>query len=79
MSRNGHQKFIHRPPDVNFGRRLLACRLAAGLTPGQVAARVGGSENTIRGYESGRSRPGKARYAALVELLGPALLAKSDR
>jgi hypothetical protein len=65
---------LRQRPDVTFAQRLFACRLAAGLTRGQLAARVGGSENTILRYESGRHRPGASRLAALAHVLGPDLL-----
>jgi DNA-binding XRE family transcriptional regulator len=65
---------LRKRPDATFAERLIACRLAAGLTRGQVAARVGGSENTILSYEFGRHKPGPVRLAALVQLLGPELL-----
>jgi DNA-binding XRE family transcriptional regulator len=65
---------LRKRPDATFAERLIACRLAAGLTRGQVAARVGGSENTILSYEFGRHKPGPVRLAALVHLLGPELL-----
>jgi hypothetical protein len=66
---------LRRRPDATFAQRLIACRLAAGLTTGQLAARAGGSENTILRYESGRRLPGQARLIALVEVLGEDLLA----
>jgi transcriptional regulator with XRE-family HTH domain len=65
---------LGKRPTTTFAQRLLACRLAAGLSRGQVAARAGGSESTIRNYEAGRYEPGHARRIALANVLGPALL-----
>jgi hypothetical protein len=66
---------LRRRPGATFAQRLIACRLAAGLSRGQLAARVGGSENTILRYESGANVPGQARLLALVRALGEDLLA----
>jgi transcriptional regulator with XRE-family HTH domain len=65
---------LGKRPVTTFAQRLLACRLAAGLSRGQVAARAGGSESTIRNYEAGRYEPGHARRIALANVLGPVLL-----
>jgi DNA-binding XRE family transcriptional regulator len=65
---------LRRRPDAAFAQRLLSCRLAAGLTRGQLAARVGGSENTLVRYESGMSEPSQTRLFALVQVLGDDLL-----
>ncbi len=65
---------LRKRPGATFAQRLVACRLAAGLTTGQVAARVGGSENTILRYESGRQQPRPTRLAALAQLFGRDLL-----
>jgi transcriptional regulator with XRE-family HTH domain len=69
---------LRRLPDAAFAQRLLVCRLAAGLTRGQLAARVGGSENTIFRYESGVCEPRQPRLLALVQLLGEDLLTIDD-
>jgi transcriptional regulator with XRE-family HTH domain len=61
-------------PDAPFGRRLKACRLAAGLTAGQLAALSGVPAHAIRAVERGGCWPRWGRLARLIRALGPELV-----
>jgi transcriptional regulator with XRE-family HTH domain len=62
-------------PAAPFAERLRACRLAAGLTQAELAARAGVSASAIVNYERGSARPRPRRLAALARVLGPDLAA----
>ena len=51
------------------GEVIRAARVALGLTPQDVAERVGVSRNTVYGWENGVSVPDSGYYKALVEVL----------
>ena len=62
---------LEEHPDVPFGRRLKACRLAAGLTAEQLAACSGVPAHAIRAVERGGCWPRWERLAKLIRALGP--------
>jgi transcriptional regulator with XRE-family HTH domain len=66
-------------PATAFAERLQALRLAAGLTQAVLAARAGVSTSSVSFYEQGRGRPGLGNLAALARVLGPWLLAGTQR
>jgi len=51
---------------------LRAARLRAGLSRGEVAARVGVSEATVKGWENGERAPKASSHARLAKALGVA-------
>jgi transcriptional regulator with XRE-family HTH domain len=61
-------------PDVSFGARLKAFRLAAGLMKAELAKRVGLSPMTIHYYEAGLREPRWPQIAPFVRVLGPELV-----
>jgi DNA-binding XRE family transcriptional regulator len=61
-------------PDAPFGVRLKACRLAAGLTAEQLAARSGVSLRVIRATEQRSSCPRWEWVVRLVRVLGADLV-----
>jgi transcriptional regulator with XRE-family HTH domain len=61
-------------PDMPFGARLKAFRLAAGLMKAELAGRVGVSPMTIHYYENGVREPRWRQIASLVGVLGPGLV-----
>ncbi len=61
-------------PDVPFGARLKAFRLAAGLMKAELADRAGISPMAIHYYESGAREPRWSQLAPLVRILGPGLV-----
>jgi len=61
-------------PEVPFGARLKAFRLAAGLMKAELADRVGVSPMTIHYYETGAREPRWSQMAPLVRVLGPGLV-----
>jgi transcriptional regulator with XRE-family HTH domain len=65
---------LEKRPDAPFGRRLKACRLAAGLTAGQLAARSGVPAHAIRAVERGGCWPRWGRLAKLIRALGAELV-----
>ncbi len=65
---------LARRPAAPFAHRLKACRLAAGLTKAQLAARAGLTPQMIRHYERGSREPRWPQVARLVRALGPALV-----
>jgi transcriptional regulator with XRE-family HTH domain len=65
---------LEEHPDVPFGRRVKACRLAAGLTAGQLAALSGVPAHAIRAVERGGCWPRWERLARLIRGLGPELV-----
>jgi transcriptional regulator with XRE-family HTH domain len=60
--------------------RLRAARIAAGLTPEQLATAIGRSSFSTRRYESGQSRPRAGDLGRLADALGisPGDLFESD-
>jgi helix-turn-helix protein len=62
-------------PEVPFGRRLLAFRLAAGLTRAELAARAGIDPSLIHRYELKDGTPRWHRVARLIQVLGVGLVA----
>jgi transcriptional regulator with XRE-family HTH domain len=65
---------LAKRPDSPFGGRLKACRLAAGLTAAQLAARCGVPAEAIRAVERAACRPRWERVARLIRALGPDLV-----
>ena len=65
---------LAKHPDAPFGVRLKACRLAAGLTAEQLAARSGVPAHAIRSVERGACWPRWGRVARLIRALGPDLV-----
>jgi transcriptional regulator with XRE-family HTH domain len=65
---------LERRPDSPFGVRLKACRLAAGLTAEQLAARSGVSLRVIRSTEQRSPFPWWEWVARLVRALGADLV-----
>src|SRR5262249_45884164 len=61
-------------PEVPFGVRLKAVRLAAGLMKAELADRVGVSLMTIHHYEAGARMPRWRQLVPLVRALGPGLV-----
>jgi DNA-binding XRE family transcriptional regulator len=61
-------------PDVPFGVRLKAFRLAAGWTKAQLAERANVTAMTIHHYETGAREPRWRQLAPLVCALGPGLV-----
>jgi transcriptional regulator with XRE-family HTH domain len=61
-------------PAAPFGQRLKSCRLAAGLTKAELAARAGLTPQMLRHYEGGSREPRWRQVARLVNVLGPALV-----
>jgi transcriptional regulator with XRE-family HTH domain len=58
---------LARHPEANFGERLKAHRLAAGLMMEALGKRVGVAHQPVCEYESGRRMP---QWRALVKLVG---------
>lgn len=67
---------LARRPGAPFAQRLKACRLAAGLTKAELAARTGLAQQSVRQYESGAREPRWRQLARLVSVLGPALVTR---
>jgi DNA-binding XRE family transcriptional regulator len=64
---------LARTPGVSFGQRLLAYRLAAGMTQRQLAELAGLDAGTVWSYEQDETVPRGPRLARLVAVLGPGL------
>jgi hypothetical protein len=67
------------PPDAGFGRRVLAFRLARGLTAQELAERLGEKLDTIREWEQRREQQQDIRlrwrqWVRLIHLFGPAFV-----
>ncbi|MDX5361902.1 MAG: helix-turn-helix domain-containing protein [Alphaproteobacteria bacterium] len=58
------------PAEESAGRRLAAAREAAGLTPAQLARRLGVRTRTLHDWEAGRSEPRANRLSMLAGMLG---------
>lgn len=56
---------------VELGARILAARLRADLTQGDLAARVGMSQQCVAKWEAGISAPRASRMKAVIAALGP--------
>ena len=65
---------LARRPEVPFGRRLKAYRLAAGLTAEQLATRSGVPAHAIRAIERGTRWPRWETVARLICAVGPDLV-----
>jgi transcriptional regulator with XRE-family HTH domain len=57
------------PPDAGFGQRLLAFRLARGLTCEELAHRLGERLATVRRWEYRRLRDFRLRWSQWVRLM----------
>ena len=66
---------VEQSPDVTFGQRLRAYRLAAGLNQATLAGQAGVPENSIGKYERDRAEPCADHVAQLARVLGPGLTA----
>jgi ribosome-binding protein aMBF1 (putative translation factor) len=66
---------LARTPGATLADRLLAHRLAAGLTQKELAARVGTTKNVISGYELELYRARPAKLRRLAKVLGAGVLA----
>jgi transcriptional regulator with XRE-family HTH domain len=69
---------VEADPDVSFGQRLKALRLAAGLTRSELAVQSGIAPGSIRAYEDERRTPHLRSIARLASLLGNHLLSCSE-
>ncbi len=69
---------VEAEPDLSFGQRLKALRLAAGLTRSELAVQTGISTGSIRAYEEDRRTPHLRSIARLASLLGNHLLSCSE-
>lgn len=58
---------------ATFGDRLAGAREAAGLTPAELAARIGVTEKTIRAWEDDFAEPRANRLGMLAGLLNVSL------
>lgn len=56
---------------VELGARILAARLRADLTQGDLATRVGVSQQCMAKWEAGLSAPRASRMDAVIAVLGP--------
>ena len=53
------QAYNEQTPEFELARELIAARMRAGLTQGEVAARMGTTQSVVARIESGRvNRPG---------------------
>jgi transcriptional regulator with XRE-family HTH domain len=66
--------YLARHPDPSFGQRLKAHRMAAKLTPGQMAAQTGLAQKVLYSYESGSREPNWRNLTLLLDVLGLRLL-----
>lgn len=55
---------------MNTAEKLIACREKAGMTRTQVAATVGVTDASVRGYEAGKRLPRDPVKRKLAELFG---------
>jgi len=65
---------LEKRPDVPFGRRLKACRLARGLTADRLATLAGVPARAVRAWERGECWPRWERLAKLIRVLGAELV-----
>ena len=63
------QAYNEQAPEFELARELIAARMRAGLTQGDVAARMGTTQSVVARIESGRGTPSMRtvqRYASEV-------------
>jgi transcriptional regulator with XRE-family HTH domain len=60
-------------PEAPFGQRLKALRLAAGLSPTELAQRSGLAPGSLRAYEDGARKPQQRSVLRLAGVLGDGL------
>jgi transcriptional regulator with XRE-family HTH domain len=65
---------LRRGPNATFGQRLLALRLAVGLSQRELGRRAGVSDATIANHEHGAHGFDEATRAKLARVLGHELL-----
>src|SRR5262249_14612343 len=65
---------LARLPDSSFAERLIAVRLARGLTVKELADACQISKGLVLEYETGRAEPGWRRLMAVVRVLGTELV-----
>jgi hypothetical protein len=65
---------LGRTPTTTFGQRLLAHRVAAGITIRDLALRTGVSARLLRRYELNDHRPSRECLARLAAVFGPGLV-----
>jgi predicted transcriptional regulator len=64
------QAYNEQTPEFELARELIAARMRAGLTQGEVAARMGTTQSVVARIESGRGTPSMRtvqRFAHAVE------------
>jgi transcriptional regulator with XRE-family HTH domain len=69
---------VEAEPEISFGQRLKALRLAAGLSRSELSVQSGIAPGSIRAYEEDRRTPHLRSIARLASLLGNHLLARSE-
>jgi transcriptional regulator with XRE-family HTH domain len=69
---------VEAEPNLSFGQRLRALRLAAGLTRSELAEQSEIAPGSIRAYEEDRRTPHLRSIARLASLLGNHLLSCSE-
>ncbi len=62
--------FAEIPDDDTLGGRLVRARDTMGMSPGDLAARVGVKLSTMQGWESDRAEPRANRLTMLAGILG---------
>ncbi len=63
------QAYVAQAPEFELARELIAARMKAGLTQGDVAARMGTTQSVVARIESGRGTPSMRtvqRFASAV-------------
>jgi len=63
------QAYNEQAPEFELARELIAARMRAGLTQGEVAARMGTTQSVVARIESGRGTPSMRtvqRFASAV-------------
>ena len=64
------QAYASQAPEFELARELIAARLRAGLTQGDVAARMGTTQSVVARIESGRGTPSMRTVKRFANAVG---------
>ena len=72
------QAYEAQAPDLELARELIAARTQAGLTQGEVAARMGTTQSVVARIESGRGTPSMRTVQRFANAVGARAMVRME-
>ena len=72
------QAYNEQAPEFELARELMAARMRAGLTQGEVAARMGTTQSVVARIESGRGTPSLRTVQRFASAVGASAVVRME-